>query len=358
MTEIKDEVPIRQEWLEINPILQALCDYEEKNASVDIPARHFAIRQTWLTNDAYLPRLFLHLATLSKPNIPGIFRKTLLGLLKARLSKKGTYDRLRSDASFIQLKLNGKRLRSFYLPSKSRPRGLCFKIIPKRDGISKKTEDELSFRKKLSELNCITLPQIVKVEEDDHFLYISEELIQGERYRHYRHASLFADQGIPELCAMYKAAGIHYASLDEVYPLSLLETLKSLFPSSDAHEGFLTALEKAFRLNPDIPVGACHNDLLPSNLCVADEKLYFFDWEMVSEGPIMTDLLRLPFKYEKSGDLIAAVAQAMKSNFSASDQTYLLHFTAYVAERIVKNPKKKSAYLKLWSRYQQQFSKD
>lgn len=357
MIKIEDETPVRQEWLEIDPILQALCDYEEKNSPSAIPARHFAIRQTWLSNDVYLPRLFFHLITLTKPKIPGIFRKTLAGLLKARLSNKGTYDKLRSEASFIQLKLNGNRLRSFYLPSNNKPKGLCLKIIPKRKGFAKKTEDELDFRKKLSELGCITLPQIIKVEEDSHFLYISEELIQGERYRHYRHASLFADQGISELCAMYKAAGIHYASLDEVYPLSLLETLKSLLTPSDEHKGFLATLEKAFQINPDIPIGACHNDLLPSNLSVADGKLYFFDWEMVSEGPIMADLLRLPFKYEKSGDLLGPIAKAMKSNFSATDQAYLLHFTAYVAERIVKNQKKKDAYLRLWSHYHQQFCK-
>lgn len=342
---------------EIDPILQALSDYEEKKSPHTLPARQFAIRHTWLANDSYLPRLCLHLITLSKPKIPGIFRKTLMGLLKARLSKKGTYNGLRSQASFIQLKLNGNRLRSFYLPDKDRPNGLCFKIIPKKNGFSKKTADELSFRKKLSELDCITLPQIVQVEEDEHFLYISEELIQGERYRHYRHASLFAGQGITELCAMYKAAGIHYSSLDEIYPLSQLETLQSLLTSSTAHQEFLAALKTSFRINPDIPVGACHNDLLPSNLCVADGKLYFFDWEMVSEGPIMADLLRLPFKYEKSGDLIDAVAQAMKSNFSAADNAFQLHFTAYVAERIIKNTNKKEAYLKLWSRYQQQFAK-
>ncbi len=71
----------------------------------------------------------------------------------------------------------------------------------------------------------------------------------------------------------------------------------------------------------------------------------------------MADLLKLPFKYEKSGKLIEEVANAMKSNFEAAEKAYMLHFTAYVAERIVKNEKKMIPFLKLWSRYHQVFLK-
>lgn len=356
MTATASEKPIQEKWREIDPILQALSDFERKNAGDEISLHHFAIRKTWLASDAYLSRLLIQLLTFTNPVIPGLFRKHALGLLIARLRKTGTYKKLASEAAAIQLKMNGQRLRAFFLPSQTYPEGECLKIIPKRDGISENTRNELAFRKKLTELNCITVPRVERVEEDADFLYIREELIQGQRYRHQRHGSLFITQGLPELCAMYKAAGVQYAPLDRYYDFSLLKQLKKIVSDKEKHHDFLHLVEEAFRINPDIPTSACHNDLLPSNLCVSNEKLYFFDWEMVSNGPILGDLLKLPFKYDLIEKLMEMVAKAVQQNFPAAKKAYHLHFALYVARRIVKQPTKKDRYLRLWNSHHQKFN--
>lgn len=355
MTVEPDETSLPAQWQEIDPILLALCEFEENSVGKEIKPRHFAIRQTWLANDAYLPRLLAHFLTFSKPAIPGLFQKHILGLLIARIRKFGTYRKLASHAEAIQLKTNGNRLRAFFLPTKSNPEGLCVKIIPKRNHIADKTQAEIAFRRKLTELNCITVPKIKAVTEDDHYLYVSEELIQGERYRHRRHESLFIDQGIPELCAMYEAAGIHFSPLDDYYPVSLLNQIKTVLNGQSDADAFVQEVETAFRLNPDIPISACHNDLLPSNLCVAQGKLYFFDWELVSEGPILADLLKLPFKYDRMEKVIQKVADTAKQNFPATEMTYSLHFAVYIADRIAKNKKKKDRFLSLWRRHKEKF---
>ncbi len=356
MTKDPNKTKCSDTWQAIDPILQALCRFEQnQDDPPDIP-RHFAIRQTWMANDRYLPRLFLHLITFSKPSIPGLFLKHILGLLAARFKMSGKYPKILSKAAAVQLKLNGHRLRAFFLPSSDYPEGLCLKIIPKKEGIDSKTRDELAFRKHLEKLGCITLPHIKSVEEDDDFLYIAEELIQGQRYRHRQHKSLFIDQGIPELYAMYEAAGVHYTPLDVFYPLPLLNDTKRILGDVSKETDFQKMLSEAFRKNPDIPIGACHNDLLPSNLCVSKNKLYFFDWEMVSEGPIFADLLRLPFKYDSNDSLIGAIATTLKEKFPAPSNAYLLHFTAYIAERIVKNPAKKERFLEHWKRHHQKFA--
>lgn len=355
MSVIPDERPLPAEWQEIGPILQALCEFEKKSVDQDIKSRHFAIRQTWLANDAYLPRLAIHFLTLSKPAIPGLFQKHIFGLLLARIRNSGRYRKLASQAAAIQLKTDGNRLRAFFLPTKANPDGSCLKIIPKRDGIAQKTRAEIAFRKKLTELKCITVPKIKAVNEDANYLYVSEELVQGERYRHRRHGALFINQGIPELCAMYIAAGIYFSPLDTFYSISLLNRIKAIFGGSSAADSFIQELENAFRLNPDIPISACHNDLLPSNLGVAQGKLYFFDWELVSEGPIFADLLKLPFKYDRMEEMLQTIAEKMKQHFPAVNKTYSLHFAVYIADRIVKNEKKRDRFLSLWKLHKEKF---
>lgn len=332
----------------IDPTLDALAGFEGTQIQQKTAPRHFTIRQTWMANDAYRAKTLKHLLTFTRPPVPGLFYKTLLKLYVKRFLKSGKYRKLASKADFLQLKLDGTRLRAFFLPGTINLEGLCVKIIPKESGLAVRTRQELSFREKLTELGTITLPRILNVTEDDGFLYISEELIQGTRYRNLWHATLYANQGIPELCATYKSFDLRMEPVSEHLSATFLTDLSACLGSRKRDQKFLQAARLAVEKNPLMPIGTCHNDLLPSNICVSNGQLYFFDWELVAEGSILTDLLKLPFKYRLSDIGIKAAAQALKAEFPLPAGTYQDIFTLYVAERIVGNSKRKAEFLEHW----------
>ena len=342
--------------LEIDPTLDALTEFEKNHIEKDIEPRHFTIRNTWMANDAGRRKNLLHLLSFTRPPVPGLFRKTLAALFLKRLSKPGTYRPLASIADFLQLKLDGTRLRAFYIPGGHYKNGLCVKIIPKKSDLAQRTMQENAFRQKLTELNAITVPKILEISEDNQFLYISEEFISGQRYRNLWHQHLYASQGVRELCAMYKSFPYHFETASQHIPKNLVQDARKHLSSSKIETEFLTALDKAVTADPQIPIGTCHHDLLPSNLCVSGGRLYFFDWEMVSEGSILSDLLKLPFKYTVSKQSIKSVSEVLKSEFPTENGDYLDQFTIYVAERIQINPKKKAKFLKHWQQCQHMFA--
>ncbi len=341
---------------EIDPTLVALCHFEKERTLKETTPRNFTIRHTWMANDVGRLKNFLHILTFTRPKIPGLFRKTLLSLFFKRLKKSGTYRPLATTADFLQLKLDGTRLRAFYLPKKGYPKGLCVKIIPKTASLADRTTGELKFRHKLSELRTITVPKIQEVSEDEEFLYICEEMIAGQRYRNLWHQKLFATQGVKELCATYKAFGIKFEKASTLMPENIDEKVFNILSSSKRDKQFYIHLQEALKFDPAAPIGTCHHDLLPSNLCVSSGELYFFDWEMVSQGSILADLLKLPFKYNLSAESIKSIAQHLDAEFPMEKGHYKSLFTIYVAERICMNPKKKSRFLKHWQAHYQRFN--
>lgn len=344
-----------EKWKDINSILQALCEFESRRHKADIEPENFSIHKTWLASYRFHSRMLRHLLSLTTPSIPGLFRKHMMGLLSSHLFPSRIYGKIASRANAIQLKIDGNRLRAFYLPTSNQEKGLTLKIVPKKKKILEAARKELSFRQTLTELGTITIPKIHGTEEDENFLYISEELIQGKRYRNWRHRKLFKDQGIPALCNTYKAIGFQKDFLSNHYDPSIGDRLIDAIGNSPQNTSLLEAVKQAFSENPEIEVGMCHNDLLPSNLGVSDNILYFFDWELVDKGPLLPDLLKLPFKYNTSYGLVEAVAQNITTEFGTDQRTHYLHFAAFIAKKIVRTPHKSKKYLRYWKRCNQYF---
>ncbi|MEH6404207.1 MAG: phosphotransferase [Sneathiella sp.] len=348
MAAVIEDQKVSEKWGKITPILKALCQFERRRNVSKIDPPYFSIHKTWLASYTFHPRMLASLISFTTPPIPGLFRKHMLGLLASHLSPSKTYGKLSAQATAIQFKPDGNRLRAFYLPSKEFKNGLSLKIVPKKDRILTSTRKEISFRKKLEDLGTIRVPRLYDTEEDDDFLYITEELIQGHRFRHWRHKKLYREQGIPALCNTYKAIGFHKAPLNSYYEPGLVDQLSKIIGKTALEASFLKAVQQAFSENPEIEIGMCHNDLLPSNLGISNNILYFFDWELVGTGPLLPDLLKLPFKYNNSYGLVKAVANQMATEFFAKENTHYHHFAIFIANKLIKAPEKSKKLLNYW----------
>jgi len=155
-------------------ILLALSNFETKNFGKQPSLRHFAVRKPWMISYSFLLKLILQLFILTKPPIPGLFLKHMVGLIINRLKTNSIYKDLASAADGIQLKHDYTRLRAFYFPSENND-GCCLKIVSNKHDIAERAKNELKVRKTLAESGSITVPKIIKVEEDDEFIYILEE---------------------------------------------------------------------------------------------------------------------------------------------------------------------------------------
>ncbi|GLQ04837.1 phosphotransferase [Sneathiella chinensis] len=332
----------------VRPITDALARHEQGQGETPALPRNFTIRKTWLASEAYFPRLLLQLIGIRRTDIPGLQRKHMLGLLLARLFKSGQYGAIASRADALQIKTDGTRLRAFFTESGPDAAGECLKIVRKDSSLAERTRSELAFRKRLSALGTITVPEIHAIREDDDFLYVTEQMIQGHRFSNRYDAPLFISQGIEELCKTYQAIGTRMEPLSAHYSPDLPDRMKAVLGETRLPEGFMDRVTLAFERNPTILIGTCHKDLLPSNLCVADGRLYFLDWELVSDGPVLDDLLKLPLKNRRSHAAVSAVFKALRTHFPEAEKSLPLHFAASIAERIVKNPKKSEERLNYW----------
>jgi hypothetical protein len=295
-----------------HPILKALADFE------GVPAqRRFAARQPWMASDLLLS------------GIPGF---SFLDRVRLAASERQS---LASAADAIQLKNDMTRLRAFYLGNNPR----CVKIVSNRHSIADRTREELDLRRRLEGYGTITLPAVRDVREDRDFIYITEDLVKGRRFSLRRDGDMFVEQGLPQLLETYQKHGIALEPLREHFPADM---------KISAPPVFLKEMEKAFADNPAIPVSICHGDLLPSNLCVSGDKLYFFDWEKSFRGPVIADLLRLPMKYPaRSAKMAKSILARLEKDFAAG----LGHsFTVCVAARIAQNPAKSGAFLDFWEK--------
>lgn len=338
-------------------ILGAVCEFEAQAEGAAVPpVRKFARQGPWLASDNVILRLAAALFLPVRPPIPGLFRKHMAGLVLSRIFKAGCAPNLASSAEGMQIKLDGTRLRAFFLPSASFPEGLCLKIVPTDKVIAKRTRHEMDIRKKLTELGTITVPAVRSIRETAQYIFVSEELIAGQRFRMRQHERLYCRQGMAELVATYKAFGVSRAPLGDHYSLALGKKIETEIRQLSGGDAFLCVLQAAASGSLNIPISMCHRDLLPSNLCVSNGKLYFLDWEMAAPGPVFTDLMQLPLRYPDRAGLFKAVVQLFAREFEIEGDEISHMFTALIAARIAKEPHKAKKFVDIWRRNQQVFS--
>lgn len=341
----------------LESILGAVCEFEAGREGALAPSvRKFAHQGPWLANDNVIIRLALALLLPLRPPIPGLFRKHMAGLVASRLFRGAKARKLACSAEGIQVKLDGTRLRAFFLPSISFPNGSCLKIVPTDRDIAERTRHEMDIRRKLTKLGTITVPAVREMHETEQYMFVQEELIAGQRFRIRKHEKLYRRQGMAELLATYKAFGVTLAPLGDHYPLALSGELDTEIRGLAGGVEFLTLLSEAASGSAKMPISMCHRDLLPSNLCVSGRQMYFLDWEMAAEGPIFSDLMQLPLRYPERSRLFEAVVQLFAREFGIEDKDMLSLFTALLAGRIAKEPGKVKKFVDIWNRNRKIFS--
>ena len=328
-------------------VLGALTSYETRIFSRHPPPVRFTRNQSWLVAEAHVRRLLAYPFGLTRPRIPGLFRTNVYGLLRSRLI--GNRLVIASGADAIQLKANGARLRAFYLGGRGARQTI--KIVDRRSPLAERTEREVAVRRRLENLNTITIPGIERVDYDDTHIFVVEQLVAGRRFSGRRDRRLFLDGVLPELAATYRAAGTRYEPIGRHLTQDLPARAEALLDGVDGAAAFLADLRQVITDDRPAAVGLCHGDLLPSNIGVAGRQVYLFDWEMAGDGVIAFDLLRLALKYPRTRYLTRAIRRLMAVDFSDEGARFDDQLAAYVAMRMIDEPASARARLNYWARH-------
>lgn len=314
-------------------ILRALENFEKREGGAE--THRFWIRQPWMARRLFLSSI-----------VPGFSAADAIRLILGGLTGKTEWLSTRAEA--IQLKHDMNRIRVFYLPQQGKP-GHCLKIVSISSGIADRVRSEIELRRKLEEYNTVNIPKIIAVHEDEHFLYLKEEMLIGRRFDMRCDAEKFIFQALPQLIETYKRRGIRSEPVGRHIPSDLFQKVSG---HAAGRKDFLESLEKVRQKDPIVPIGICQGDLLPSNLCVVGEKLYVIDWDRNFEGPVMFDFLRLPFKSPTPRcPVTESIFQAVQNHFSCTEEDILMQATAYTALRIFQNPERVQEFLRWWRRF-------
>lgn len=108
-------------------------------------------------------------------------------------------------------------------------------------------------------------------------------------------------------------------------------------------------LSEAFSARLPVDVSLCHGDLVPSNLCRTQDKIYFLDWDRSGRAPVLRDILRLALR---SPDSSAALLMAMRDALSPILKgNPAVVFTATIARKMVRMPDHRRALLAFWKQH-------
>ena len=332
---------------------KALSDFEARTIKHTRAKRLYIARRNWLVEQSLLQEFISDFPFFQPGRIPGLTRRRLWRLILANFTSKGK-KKLHLTADAIELKPYGGHLRAFYLPGDIFEIGASIKIVPIK--ASAATRREIEFRQKLEALGTITIPAVYKIEEDDDFFYLVEEMIAGQNFTETDHLPLFIQQGLPELMNSYKALGITYRPLAKFFPQSLASDVTRILSGHQGAGEFLKTLKTALLVNPSIPASYGHKDIQPANLGVSQNKLYFFDWEACGECPILWDLLQLAFRLKNNELLLAEIKKIIFYETENPEQHAGAVFTAYTAKHIKGDPAKADKYLNIWLRHHELFN--
>ena len=319
-------------------ILAALCTFEADGKSADLPKSIFLHKKAWFIKKG--ARGFF-----SSLKIPGTQLRSILPIFMNPQEAVA----LKSQADALQGNEDMTRLRAFYLSQKQ-----CLKVVSAKGDIGERTRIENTLRKKVENLQTIRLPHIKHIDEKQDYIYIVEEMVEGRQFRFSKDAEKFIEQGIPQLLNTYKALGVEEVRVSSCFPPSLAEDFEALFLGQ--YNDFANEVRDILSGVSVTLSGTCHGDLLPSNLGIQGDDLYFFDWEKSFEGPLLKDMLRLVFKKPKKTDNIAhAVLKEYGKKFGVSFPDILNFFTVYTAWSMLQKPSTASSKNELWQRVAVQY---
>lgn len=241
--------------------------------------------------DLTAPRL---VARLFRPQIPGLGPKVVSGLVANALWRP--YDELPIQNEAVQLADSGERIRTF-----DPQEGSSRKLVLRDSKYGKGVEADLNVRRTLLVDARVPHPRLRNSERRGDHILVQEDLVSGRRFLPPIDQRRISDGLVEPLSRLYTQAGLKQAALGEWLGAGVAQAISEL---QDPHPALRRARELVDR-NPMITLGFGHGDLLPSNLAVSRDGVYFLDWETAGYAPVAFDLLRLWRKYPR----VAALAR-------------------------------------------------
>lgn len=328
--------------------LDSINAWEARAFGSSAGSSRYVRNNAWLVRPNYLARLYLYPLGLARPRIPGLNRTNVYGLLRSHLLQRGARTTLASHAEALQFGKDGERLRLFYLGAVGRQ--LTVKSLPLDSEAAEAARREVDLRKRLQELRSVALPRIESATAEGSRLFVAEELILGRRFSVHLDARVFRRQLVPQLIATYRALGVESRPLDEFLSSGLGDQVAAILASLPGGREFCAHLTATIASNPPVAVGLCHGDLLPSNLAVADGRVYLLDWGQAKTMPLAFDLLRLAAKYPRARYLTAAVRRLVETDCPVAGSRFDELLTVFLAERIRRDPSGAARHLACWHR--------
>lgn len=326
-------------------ILQALGTVEERLGHIAPTGTRFVVRQPWLFRAGWRLELLGQLLTRNVFAIPGLQPAHILGLIAGNEAAQRLPTRIRTHADAMQINDAHTRLRAFYLPRTGKS-GRSLKLIS-RDApdLVEEMLRETAIRRTIETDDTITVPPLREVIEDDGYVGLTEEMVLGRRFTLLLDVPLFVESGIPQLVATYRALGCRRTRFSEFVPRDLEVRLRAIRGTA----ALADTVARARAEDPEVTVGTCHGDLIPSNLAVSRGSLYFLDWGRSHSGLLAHDLCMLPFKDPRfTLPIIAAAREALVRDLETSRESADAQIALYAAQRIVDRPADARRFVRFW----------
>ncbi len=326
--------------LDTLPFCDTLC-----TPGAEAAERRFLWREPWLVSSAYIGDAFRHPARSRASTIPGLRRPGPFRILASRLPFGGGALLLATAAEAVLLEDEDDAMRVFYAGRDGEARTI--KVVTLGSTHERAMRNEVETLTLLAGYDTIAVPGVIDTHEQGAHLFVIQEFAPGRRYEGRRDQRRFVYSALPQLLATYRRHGIRAAPLGEVLQRDTLPRVREIAGDKDSAPPFLARLARVVAADPAVPVSLCHGDLMPSNLVISSGRTVFLTWERAREDCVVFDLARFAMAQPRSRYLNRAVAAAA-AQLGAGQDAYGDQLTAFVARRMLRDPKAAERLLAYW----------
>jgi hypothetical protein len=288
------------------------------------PRAPFVWRKAWLARrDLVIPALLNGASPLRR--IPGLRYSRLMGLASGLWREKPF--EIATPADAVQVSESGDRLRAFRIGDPT-----TLKVVREASArYGAPTLREIALRAEIKKKTGLLVPGVQGHESKNGFLFVREELVEGRSYNVRKDRKLFSEHVIAPLASFYERYGLAEKPLAEALgPLAAFALQDGKGKVSQRTIDLVSA-------NPQVAVGLCHNDIVPSNLAVSRKGVYFLDWGMADMGICGKDFVRIGKYYLNDAGIRermqAHIAQLQKNRLNLDDMLLLQQLWRQYIER-------------------------
>lgn len=327
------------------PILRALGAFECQLGHPDPKESRFVARRPWLFRAGWRLELLGQLLTRNVFAVPGLQPAHVLGLIAGNERSAHLPAYIRTHADAMQINGSHTRLRAFYLPRTGRSARSLKLVSCEAPNLISEMRQEIGIRRQVEDIGTICVPPLGEVIEGNDYLCMTEDMVLGRRYTLLLDVPLFIETGLPQLAATYRALGYRRERYSAFVPSDLDTKLRKIRGTG----GLADAVARAQEADLEVSAGLCHGDLVPSNLAVSRDTLYFLDWGRSHDGLLAHDLCMLPFKDPRlTLPMIRAVRETLVRNLDTAPESADAQIALYAAQRIVAHPRDARRFLYFW----------